>query len=532
MITQHFYSFDPPPPRTLEQNKPTLLVSWWCTGFAITIILFRLCGRFIRMEQLFREDKIMALAILPILFRMGLVHVVLLWGTNNTITDGLSFEDIHHREIGSGLVLASRVMYAAVLWLEKYSIAEALYRLVSQAWTSTYEKALKGLRWVLLLTFLGVVVSTIGECHPFRRYWQVLPDPGPQCRLGYAQLATMGSTNVITDLILVSLPIPIIVRSNMCLKRKISLVLLFALSLGPIAVTLYRIPTIVARSGNQQFRSLCASFEILVATGASNALALGSFVRDRGPKKKRFKFGSASDSLSRPSTRREGRLPHWDSDEDLVRGYGMTLDPERGSLETTEKPRPAPIAVPGRAQTRYAPPDPNMPDWPYPSPDVAGGGEMDIQYAEAARAGSSASGSMLTPRRVTFFDVGGLLEDDTGGHRTPSASPIIDLYADSSSVVGQEWGHGDHHSGSRVLLQDMGGIIPSSPSPNAESQPPATLQEPSQSRRASKMGSSKPLPDPPSSSSRRSRSSFLPNSPLSRSQNVQPLQDVGGLLSR
>ena len=114
MITQRFYSYDPPPPRTLEQNKPTLLVSWWCTGFAVTIILFRLSGRFIRIEHLFREDKIMAFAMVPILIRMGLVHVVLLWGTNNTTTDGLSFEDIHHREIGSGLVLLTRIMYAAV----------------------------------------------------------------------------------------------------------------------------------------------------------------------------------------------------------------------------------------------------------------------------------------------------------------------------------------------------------------------------------------------------------------------------------
>lgn len=55
----------------------------------------------------------MALAMVPILARMGLVHVVLLWGTNNTIATGLTPEDIHHREIGSGLVLLARIMYAA-----------------------------------------------------------------------------------------------------------------------------------------------------------------------------------------------------------------------------------------------------------------------------------------------------------------------------------------------------------------------------------------------------------------------------------
>lgn len=203
----------------------------------------------------------------------------------------------------------------------------------------------------------------------------------------------------------------------------------------------------------------------------------------------------------------------------------MSLDPERGSVETAEKSRPAPITVPGRAQTRYSAPDPNMPDWPYPSPDTVGR-EMDIQYA--ARAGSSASGSMLTPRRVTFFDVGGLLEDEPA-RRTSSASPIIDLYADSSSITGQEWGNVDNHSGSRALVQDMGGTVPS-PSSSSDAQQAAVPQE-STTRRGSKMAIGKPLPDPPSTS-RRSRSSLLPNSPLSRSQNVQQLQDVGGLLSR
>ena len=56
----------------------------------------------------------MALSIIPLLARMALVHVVLLWGTNNTTTTGLPPLDIQHREMGSKLVLASRIMYAAL----------------------------------------------------------------------------------------------------------------------------------------------------------------------------------------------------------------------------------------------------------------------------------------------------------------------------------------------------------------------------------------------------------------------------------
>ena len=62
--------------------------------------------------MLFKEDKIMALSLIPLLLRMGLVHLILLWGTNNTTTAGLTSVDISHREIGSRLVLASRIMYA------------------------------------------------------------------------------------------------------------------------------------------------------------------------------------------------------------------------------------------------------------------------------------------------------------------------------------------------------------------------------------------------------------------------------------
>lgn len=104
----------PPPAKTKSENNATLLVSWWCTGFALAIITVRLAGRYVRTEKLFREDKIMAWSIIPLLARMGLVHMVLIWGTNNAITTGLTPLQIHHREIGSKLVLVSRIMYAAL----------------------------------------------------------------------------------------------------------------------------------------------------------------------------------------------------------------------------------------------------------------------------------------------------------------------------------------------------------------------------------------------------------------------------------
>lgn len=67
-----------------------------------------------RAEKLFREDKIIAWSIIPLLARMAMVHMVLIWGTNNAITAGLTDIQLRNRERGSKLVLVSRIMYAAL----------------------------------------------------------------------------------------------------------------------------------------------------------------------------------------------------------------------------------------------------------------------------------------------------------------------------------------------------------------------------------------------------------------------------------
>ena len=113
LVPRALYS-SPPPAQNSIHNNPTLLVSWWCTAFALVIIIVRLSGRYIRTEKLFKEDRIMAWSILPLLGRMAFVHLILRWGTNNTITDGLPADDLWHREMGSKFVLPARILYAAL----------------------------------------------------------------------------------------------------------------------------------------------------------------------------------------------------------------------------------------------------------------------------------------------------------------------------------------------------------------------------------------------------------------------------------
>ncbi|KAL8695292.1 MAG: hypothetical protein Q9218_000191 [Villophora microphyllina] len=445
----------PPHAKTSKDDHPTLLVSWWCTGFGLAIILVRICGRYIRTERLFREDKIMALSMIPLLGRMALVHVILIWGTNNTTINGLTPQDISHREIGSRLVLVSRIMYAAFLWIAKFTISEFLKRLTSQVWRRQYEIGLQFIRWFLAVTFVAVVIATLVECQPFSHYWQVLPNPGAKCRQGYAQLITMGTSDVITDLLLVAFPIPIVLKSHMAVKRKVSLVLLFSLSLILIAITTYRVIEVIHRHSDQQFRSLVASLEILAAAAVSNALVLGSFVRDRGVKKQRYRFNSVggNSSLDRAVTRpRTLTARNWGSDADLAGELCMRMQPDLEQQRSPAHPRPAPIALPPASHAKNLTPKPKMAlngwqmsmDESGESSDTGMKGALEPNDVIEKLPSSPGEFEVVTPRRMSFFDVGGLLGHDEVGP-TKRARPeqfILESTPDSLPLAGHQTSSG------------------------------------------------------------------------------------------
>ena len=347
------------------------------------------------------------------------------------------------------------------LWIFKITIVEFFRRLTDHSWERSSRKFLNYMYGILFLTFIAIIISDLAECRPFRLYWQVLPDPGPQCRQGYANLLTFATTNILTDLLLVFFPIPIIVRSAMPVKRKVQLVLLFSLSLAMVATTIYRVPHTIWKHGSQQYRSLMASIEILFAATAANALVLGSFVRDRGVKKPKFRHDS--DDVESVVARRDSEprsIPtlyrHWGSDEDLVRDLGIGVKPELREPGTSgfgaaSRRR---VATAGTAA---------MAGWEFPHEDpTIGPGERSGD----ADGGPERRGFARRPQRqLTFFDVGGLLDKDMGpphagkrGSPSPPQPPVAHL-----------------RRGSAALLQDLGGFFSfSGTGPSARGEPLST----------------------------------------------------------
>lgn len=208
------------------------------------------------------------------------------------------------------------------LWIIKYTTLEFFSRLAGATRKKSHAAIIVAMRWALGLTFIAVIVSDLAECQPFTHYWQVTPDPGPKCRQGLAQMLTMGVCNVATDLVLIAFPIPIILSSQIAMKRKVLLVMLFCLVFVTVGITLYRMPFIVHHGGSQVDRTMWASVEILAATGVGNTVALGSFLRDSGVKRKKFKGSnsysgySGSRSQSQPTRLTRTAVSRWEEEED------------------------------------------------------------------------------------------------------------------------------------------------------------------------------------------------------------------------
>lgn len=338
------------------------------------------------------------------------------------------------------------------IWTAKLTVCEFLKRVTGQVWRRSVNIFLHFIHYFLASTLIIVVIATLAECYPFFHYWQVTPDPGPRCRSGYAQLIAMGACDVVTDLLLVAFPVPIILTSQMPLKRKCSLVILFCLSLILVAITCYRVPLVIRHDGAQPYRSLIASLDILAATAVSNVVVIGSFVRDRGAKKRKYKrnMGSASvtESLDYSYVRRNTVMQHqWGSDCDLAADLGMRLDPKlcsNGEASASSHPPPAPPEPLHIARAGSI--DPN---WSFDqrrrrlsnathtsslqseetNVSIPSSLEFQVTPHEYVRTsqpceGHKSAASTTSSRQVSFSDVGGLLNMNLHQNQEKEPSPL------------------------------------------------------------------------------------------------------------
>ena len=101
---------------SFDLYSTTLLIHWLFSCITVVILVGRLVGRKLVKQQFNLGDYLTIAACVCVLTRLGLIHVVLIWGTNNVTAayraaHVFTATDIYQREIGSKLTITNRVFY-------------------------------------------------------------------------------------------------------------------------------------------------------------------------------------------------------------------------------------------------------------------------------------------------------------------------------------------------------------------------------------------------------------------------------------
>ncbi|KAH9990741.1 hypothetical protein F4779DRAFT_609893 [Xylariaceae sp. FL0662B] len=298
-----------------------------CGASSVLILISRLAISQWRREPVNLSFWLVVLSIVAIVARTVTNSLYLDFGTSSQAHQYPDrFDDANSEQvkIGSMLVIATRVLMTAVLWLQICILLVFYSRITS------------GLRWarlminatwvVVILTSAAVILATFLECRPVHRYWQIDPNPGT-CICAFTQLLIQGISNTVMDLMLLVIAWPLVRLKKRNLHQYISLYTLFALGTFCTVITVIRVVLFFRKDSSQITRSVWASAQMIVSCFVANAPTIyGSL---RVVRRRR--------SVQRSDAGDNGRRKSWPPD---------TFSPMRIDEETGLAPRSRGILAP------------------------------------------------------------------------------------------------------------------------------------------------------------------------------------------
>ncbi|KAJ6263678.1 hypothetical protein Dda_2247 [Drechslerella dactyloides] len=251
-----------------ELTRYSLLV---CYPLSLVLLFLRLGLRRWRKERWNHGDSWSLVAMLLLLTRLITVNITLTFGS----IISPSIEQFRNREltltqdaldkivIGSQMNIAGRIILVSLLWALKFMVFDFLWRIIRKL---PYERPITITYLASLVsTWLAALIVIFVECRPFNKNWQISPDPG-QCVQGNAWLITYEIGNLITDLMLLALPFPLLFMARVPWKKRIRLCAVFSLGFFLVATCIIRMIQGLTHGQFQPLRGMWASIEVLIAT--------------------------------------------------------------------------------------------------------------------------------------------------------------------------------------------------------------------------------------------------------------------------
>ncbi|KAF4454383.1 hypothetical protein F53441_3100 [Fusarium austroafricanum] len=183
---------------------------------------------------------------------------------------------------GSKIQIAGWIMYTTVLWIIKSALCAFYFRLT--AGLTGYKTRIYIGFGLILSTYIIIVCCILFSCHPFHHFWQINPDPGNLCQPALSKLYifVVVSLNIITDIYLLAIPIPMLWGARIPKVKKYGLLVLFSGAVFVMVAGILRCVLILQNSvtGPQEAASWAVR-ETFVAVVTSNLPSTWGWMRQK-----------------------------------------------------------------------------------------------------------------------------------------------------------------------------------------------------------------------------------------------------------
>ncbi|CAI6340137.1 unnamed protein product [Periconia digitata] len=203
------------------------------TWYAVTLMLVgaRFLSRrlFFHSFKAFQSDDWLMLFVISVYTSMLIVIHIQTFTPTNLLNPAdnivLTPEDIKLREYGSKLVLVTEHLQMVVIWSLKGCLLILYSRMTMSLRHSIMVKVVAG---YTVGSFVVMEILWFIWCRPFSDYWKV-PAPSLNCSAETNHMITNAVFNISTDIMIICLPMPILISSQLPLRRKLTLCSIFAL---------------------------------------------------------------------------------------------------------------------------------------------------------------------------------------------------------------------------------------------------------------------------------------------------------------
>ncbi|KAI5803582.1 hypothetical protein DFH27DRAFT_52831 [Peziza echinospora] len=253
-------------------------VTWLLFGIGSFVAVARLTARKICGLPLGLEEYFVIFSLINWVTDVVAIPYLVLNGTNAMTAEMRKAmvpdsDEWIKRTAASKLFIFAWFTYLFMLWSLKASILLFYGRVTKGA---REQKNVRYAWYALGVSMLACVIALFTVCRPFHKNWQIYPDPGRNCTDGIKYVWILGIFNIATDLMLLAIPLPIVLRLQTTPRRKIMLSILFGLGFFVIIATALRIHFTIL-GGDVQAMTFWCMIETCIAMIVANCPGVRHF---------------------------------------------------------------------------------------------------------------------------------------------------------------------------------------------------------------------------------------------------------------